>query len=613
MEIKYSICDKQKLNEVPATSGQLIYVKDTCELYLDTNIKRLKISDIEIIDNVESVDKPVDNKLYFNKSDMKVYVVKDNKLETIKDKTAEDISFQSELLESTNIQDAILELNTKLSNQINTNKQEVDESLSNINEEISNIKLDIAKDKEDIETKLPNTFANNVEDKLLSRLSITYESENSLNIQSQKLNVSTLEKELDLDINLKSYDVTFTSEDNGDITLKIPEMQKLLNQIKDLDDRESKNHTEVVNQLDSFEQTSEGSVSDLISKVTALESSLTNTDNIANQNKDSITVLNNEVETLNSSIDTMNGDISEITNNYVQLESNVNDYNEANDTNILEIKSDIETIKNNNKTLSEEVNTKLESFTTQISTNNETISEYSNKIDKSIEDIESTKTKVDTNTNNISDLTSKVEANETNINKNTESITTNSELVNTLKETVDTYSDDIVQLKTDIQSARVTADANLQAVQGLRNEIETYHHYFRGYYEHNNLIQAIENPQRGDYAYSGETNTIWSYETDWLDTEDAIPSDMGGKTQTTPLMNGEANVGKEQYYAAGDHVHPTDITRLSVEEFTSYKAQVEQTLLSKLDKTDETLNTTSKTIVGAINELLEMLNELKNQ
>ena len=45
---------------------------------------------------------------------------------------------------------------------------------------------------------------------------------------------------------------------------------------------------------------------------------------------------------------------------------------------------------------------------------------------------------------------------------------------------------------------------------------------------------------------------------------------MGGKTQTTPLMDGEASVGTENYYAAGDHRHPTDITRASVEELNTH-------------------------------------------
>ena len=41
------------------------------------------------------------------------------------------------------------------------------------------------------------------------------------------------------------------------------------------------------------------------------------------------------------------------------------------------------------------------------------------------------------------------------------------------------------------------------------------------------------------------------------------------KTTTTPKMDGTAAVGTETKYAAGDHVHPTDTSRLAVAAFTN--------------------------------------------
>lgn len=117
---------------------------------------------------------------------------------------------------------------------------------------------------------------------------------------------------------------------------------------------------------------------------------------------------------------------------------------------------------------------------------------------------------------------------------------------------------------------------------------------------------------------------------------------MGGKTQTTPLMDGEASVGSENYYAAGDHRHPTDITRASVEDLTSHKnnkqnphnVTKEQVGLGNVDNTsdinkpvstavqtelelkqnitDNSLLTDSKIIPNSINEVYTNLKTIQD-
>ena len=116
-------------------------------------------------------------------------------------------------------------------------------------------------------------------------------------------------------------------------------------------------------------------------------------------------------------------------------------------------------------------------------------------------------------------------------------------------------------------------------VEGLQKQL-TEEAHFRGYLSTNAKIQALE-ATPNDFAYSAESGTKWIYDvTDgWRDTGTPVPDQLTPASETVPLMNGAASPGSEESYARGDHVHPTDTTRVGVEEFNKLKLDVEQVLI----------------------------------
>lgn len=83
---------------------------------------------------------------------------------------------------------------------------------------------------------------------------------------------------------------------------------------------------------------------------------------------------------------------------------------------------------------------------------------------------------------------------------------------------------------------------------------ETEH--FRGYYATTAEILNISNPKDGDFAWNGQTGTVWAYDKAWGDTRQNIP--IGAPPATnTPLSDMDSGVvGGLNTYARGDHVHP---------------------------------------------------------
>lgn len=118
---------------------------------------------------------------------------------------------------------------------------------------------------------------------------------------------------------------------------------------------------------------------------------------------------------------------------------------------------------------------------------------------------------------------------------------------------------------------RVTANESQTAsiktdVADLQKHINEESH-FRGYLSTNEEILS-SNATPNDYAYSAESGTVWIYDevNGWQDSGETVPDQLTPASNTTPLINGEASVGSENAYARGDHRHPTDTTRASVED-----------------------------------------------
>lgn len=67
-----------------------------------------------------------------------------------------------------------------------------------------------------------------------------------------------------------------------------------------------------------------------------------------------------------------------------------------------------------------------------------------------------------------------------------------------------------------------------------------------------------------DFVYCIETGTIWVYgENGWADSNELYPSDATPLSTSTPLMDGQAEVGTSSSAARADHRHPTDTSRAS--------------------------------------------------
>lgn len=94
MKIQFSRCTRNNLDNVPIRDGQLVFVKDTNEQYIDTNSKRSKLTDLMFIpdrDTLNALQKPSDNKLYYVIADNSINFHCNNKWQTINTVNMENI------------------------------------------------------------------------------------------------------------------------------------------------------------------------------------------------------------------------------------------------------------------------------------------------------------------------------------------------------------------------------------------------------------------------------------------------------------------------------------------------------------------------------------------
>ena len=118
----------------------------------------------------------------------------------------------------------------------------------------------------------------------------------------------------------------------------------------------------------------------------------------------------------------------------------------------------------------------------------------------------------------------------------------------------------------DKQTAIIKSD-----IEGLQKHINEESH-FRGYLLTNAEIQSME-ATPNDFAYSAESGTKWIYDAKngWKDSGVEVPNDPIPASNKTPLIDGVATAGSSEEYARGDHRHPTDTTRASVEALNTLK------------------------------------------
>lgn len=630
--MKYQLirCNSTTLNNVPIVDGQIIYVKDTGEHYLDVDTQRVKVTNKTLEQNVQDIINSLNTKVEQTTEINKIYGTNEtgnqttfNKddLNKVDDVQVDGVSILNDKVANIDLQSIKTDYNTKIDNltqTVNTNKQNTDVSISSLTEVVNTNKSNTDKSIEEINNTLQDL---------------------SNTVDTNKGNVDTSITDLQEDItnlNNNKLDKTFASNVDNNITANIefsPLGQRNGVYIK-------------ATMLNPTDSTTQEFGSYLYSS----------TDDIVYTGKEdgidtTIPKLNTLEETINTNkteTDKSMADLTEtVSNNKEELQKSIN----TNSSNISQLQTSVETLETNVDTNTEDINTlqtQVETNTGNITTNIEDIntlksnvSELQTSVEDNAQTITTMNSSITQNTNDIQSLTTRVTSAENNITENTTNISNNTQSIGNINTTLENQADSISVLETQTETNRVTTQANTIAIQGLVNQFDTYHHYFQGYYEHTADIQELE-AERGDYAYNGETNTIWAFDTVWSDTFDPIPSDMGGKTQTTPLMDGEASVGTENYYAAGDHVHPTDVTRASVEDLTAHinnktnphSVTKEQVGLSNVDNTsdvnkpistatqnaldlkqnitDNTLLTDSKIIPNSINELYTDLKSLQD-
>jgi len=73
MKVKFSRCTSNGLTNVPQVDGQLIYVKDTSEVYMDVGNSRNKLSDVVDVADISNVQNPITSKIYFDGVTNKLY------------------------------------------------------------------------------------------------------------------------------------------------------------------------------------------------------------------------------------------------------------------------------------------------------------------------------------------------------------------------------------------------------------------------------------------------------------------------------------------------------------------------------------------------------------
>lgn len=153
-------------------------------------------------------------------------------------------------------------------------------------------------------------------------------------------------------------------------------------------------------------------------------------------------------------------------------------------------------------------------------------------------------------------------------------------------------------------SGFITADyiAGIEAdVAGLQTQLNEEAH-FRGYLSTNAKIQTLD-ATPNDFAYSAESGTKWVYDADlgWLDTGTPVPDQLTPASNITPLVDGVASAGQANEYARGDHRHPTDTTRASVEDLNKKADKPKKVIFNDIG-TIELADNTIYESVGALGQ-----------
>lgn len=83
MKVKFSRCNSNSLTNVPQVDGQLIYVKDTSEVYMDVGNSRNKLSDVIEVADITNIQNPIISKIYYDEATENLYKYIDNEWKSL--------------------------------------------------------------------------------------------------------------------------------------------------------------------------------------------------------------------------------------------------------------------------------------------------------------------------------------------------------------------------------------------------------------------------------------------------------------------------------------------------------------------------------------------------
>lgn len=174
----------------------------------------------------------------------------------------------------------------------------------------------------------------------------------------------------------------------------------------------------------------------------------------------------------------------------------------------------------------------------------------------------------------ITTLQGNVVTNSADIQTLVEKVAVNTTTIGTITKDVSTATGNIEALDLRVSANESGISTNASDIQGILSRLAGHEH-FRGYYQTTVELTAISNPETGDYAWNGQTNTVWTYNgTTWADSQIALPDVIVKASDADPLVDGDAYAGESNEYARGDHRHPTDESRASEADLAFLKNTV---------------------------------------
>ncbi|KAA6359914.1 MAG: hypothetical protein EZS28_044559 [Streblomastix strix] len=84
--------------------------------------------------------------------------------------------------------------------------------------------------------------------------------------------------------------------------------------------------------------------------------------------------------------------------------------------------------------------------------------------------------------------------------------------------------------------------------------------HYRGYYLLNADIINLASSATGDFAFSAESSTVWTYESSLYGSGQLVPDQVTPASDELPIVDGTASAGISTSYSRGYHVHPLNIT-----------------------------------------------------